>query len=248
MAEVIDPKEANKALWISGAVIVLLVVGLFTNGFGLLSRSNTADAGRSNQQAGAFVKLAVNGAPTLGEVNAPVTIYEFSDFSCPYCAAAAGFNSEVIASLKEDKPLWQAPVPEIKKRYIDTGKVKLVFKYYPGHGAGNSAHLAGWCLNEQELFWQFHERAFAQQVDVGSMNAMKALAAELGADTTKLDECLSSRRYNARFQEDKSMGDSNGVRGTPAFFINGKLITGAQSFDAFESLIKRELKYNGEHK
>lgn len=244
MQEQVDKQEANKALWIAGAVIALLVIGLFTNGFGLLNREKNEPSAGGNQQGAAFVKLAINDAPVLGELNAPVTIYEFSDFSCPYCAAAAGFNEEVIAGLKESKPSWQAPVPEIKKRYIDTGKVKLVFKYYPGHGTGNSAHLVGWCLNKQssELFWKFHDAAFKQQQDAGSMNAMKALAAELGADSAKLDACLSSRKYNTRFQDDKAMGVSNGVRGTPAFFINGKLMTGAQSFDAFENIIERELK------
>lgn len=242
MQEQVDKQEANKALYIAGAVIVLLVIGLFTNGFGLLSREKNEPSSAGNQQGVAFVKLAISDAPVLGELNAPVTIYEFSDFSCPYCAAAAGFNEEAIAGLKENKPAWQAPVPEIKKRYIDTGKVKLVFKYYPGHGTGNSAHLVAWCLNEQGLFWQFHDKAFTQQQDVGSMSAMKALAAELGADSAQLDACLSSRKYNVRFQEDKNMGTSNGVKGTPAFFINGRLVTGAQSFDAFESLIEKELK------
>ena len=190
------------------------------------------------------MKVAINDARILGDVNAPVTFYVFSDFACRFCAAAAGYNEDAIASLKERTPRWKAPVPSIKEKYVDTGKVKLVFKYYPGHGGGNAAHLTGWCLNEQDskLFWKFHDRAFAQQADVGSMNAMKALAAELGSDAAKLDECLSSQRINARFQEDKSMGASNGVQGTPAFFINGKLITGAQSFDAFESIIERELK------
>src|SRR3989344_7581290 len=147
-------KGSNKTLIITGIVVALLVVGLITNGFGLL----TGGVIQTSQ-------LEIGNSPVLGNANAPVTIYEFSDFSCPYCAAAEGYNQPVISSLKARDSSWEAPFPKIVEEYVNTGKVKIVFKYSPGHGTGVPAHLIALALQEQNLFWKFHEEAFANQQD-----------------------------------------------------------------------------------
>src|SRR3989338_3895723 len=151
----VDKRESNKALWISGIVIALLVIGLFTNGFGLLNKKDNKD--------GPYVKLEIGNSPVLGDANAPVTIYEFSDFSCPYCEATEGTNSQVISALQSRNPGWEAPVPLIKEKYVKTGKAKIIFKYFPGHGAAGAAHAVAFGLKEQnnDLFWKFAEKAFA---------------------------------------------------------------------------------------
>ncbi len=234
MAEVVDQKEANKALYIAGFVILLVVASLFTNGFGLFDKGE-------NPPGDGLIKLEIGSAPVLGEATAPVTIYEFSDFSCPYCAAAAGTPGHTINALQLQNTKWEAPLPAIKEKYVANGKVKIVFKYFPGHGTGTQAHFVAWCLQDQGLFWKFYGLAFAQQANTGSLSKMKKLADTLGANLTQLDACLSSDKYITLLQRDAAMGRSNGVKGTPAFFINGKLITGAESFDVFEREIEKVL-------
>lgn len=232
MADVPDKDEANKALWVAGIIILVFLFALFTNGFGLLGGDNEPPSNNN----GVFVKLGVGRAPTLGAADASVTLYEFSDFSCPVCAVAAG----VADSGRKD---FVAPLPSLKEKYVETGKVRLVFKYFPGHGTGTAAHLVGWCLNEQErgLFWKFHDEAFKQQSRVASLNAMKSIAATLGADTAALEQCLQEQKYNALLAEDKAMGLSNGVQGTPTFFVNGRMLAGAQDFAVIEDAVERAL-------
>ncbi|MBX4196088.1 DsbA family protein [Candidatus Pacearchaeota archaeon] len=232
MAEHINTKSANKALILTGIVIALFVVGLLTNGFGLFHHG-----GGSTTNSTQFVPLSVGNAPTLGNKTAPVTIYEFSDFSCPFCAAEAGYNDE----FRSQNPTWEPGIKTLKETYIPQGKVRLVFKYATGHGAGQAAHLVAWCLNDQGLFWQFHEKAFQYQSDTGNVEKMKLRAEEIGADMTQLNQCLDSGKYANQFQLDEAMGTSNGVRGTPAFFVNGKLISGAVSWSDLKKAIDKEL-------
>lgn len=232
--EQIDTKSANKSLIISGIVIAIFVIGLITNGFGLFPTGQVV----KNE---AIVALAIGNSPVLGSADAPVTIYEFSDLSCPYCAAANGDNQPVINQLKSRDKSWTAPLPEIKKKYVNTGKVKIVFKYSLGHGTGEKAQIIAYALNEQGLFWKFTDAAFANQQDVNDVDKMKALAKSLGANMTQLDESLASGKYNSQLVDDTAMGKSSGIAGTPSFIINGKIIEGAQTFSAFEKVIDAEL-------
>lgn len=175
MSNLIDKKEANRAMYISGAVIILVIMGLFTNGFGFFNRDKDNDD----------LTLSIGNAPVLGSVNAPVTIYEFSDFSCPACALASG-------AVQTNDAMYVAPMPEIKKKYVNSGKVKIVFKYFPGHGQGQAAQLVGWCLNEQELFWEFHDEVFANQEQANNLTAMKMFAEGLEADMGALIAVLQT--------------------------------------------------------
>lgn len=230
MADVPDKDEANKALWIAGGIVIVFLFALFTNGFGLFGGDDTP----LPNNGGTFVKLGIGQAPTLGAENAPVTVYEFSDFSCPVCAIAAGLADA-------GREGFVAPLPALKEKYVDTGNVKLVFKYFPGHGTGAAAHLVGFCLNEQELFWKFHDEAFKNQARVASLNAMKGVAETIGADIPALEQCLQEQRYNTLLAEDKAMGLSNGVQGTPTFFVNGRMLAGAQDFAVIEDAVEKAL-------
>ena len=162
--EEVNSKESNRALIVSGIVIFLVVAGLFTNGFWLFGPNGLLTGG---VVSGAT--LSIGNSPVLGNDNAPVTIYEFSDFSCPFCAAAAGENQLAIENLKSRDSSWEAPLPSVIENYVKTGKAKIVFKYYPGHGLGENAQLVGLALNEQRLFWQFADKAFANQEKIGDL-------------------------------------------------------------------------------
>lgn len=231
----ISGKKSEKTIYIIGAIIIIAVIAIFTNGFGLFTSLAVSQD---------YSKLEIGNSPVLGNSNAPVTIYEFSDFSCPYCAAAAGYNDEAIFALTSQDASWQAPIPKIEEEYVKTGKVKIVFKYFPGHGAGKAAHLVSLALAEQDpsLFWKFHDLAFKNQVDTGNIDKMKSLAQQLGADMNKLESSLASTsKYENQLKEDANMGRSISIKGTPTFIINGKLIEGAVSFTEFQKVIDNEL-------
>jgi protein-disulfide isomerase len=209
-------------------IIAIFVIGLGTNWFGINSPKQSYN-------------LTINDSPVLGNPNASITIYEFSDFSCPFCAAADGKNDYYIELLKKNNPDWTAPIPLVIQNYVNTGKAKIIFKYFPGHGQGKPAHEIAWCLNDQNLFWQFHEQAFANQEKLSDYNAMKDIASKLGANMNELNSCISSGKYNYKFAQDTNEAKSIGIQGTPTFIINGKELVGAQSYSEFEKVIEDEL-------
>jgi protein-disulfide isomerase len=161
--------------------------------------------------------------PFFGPEDAAVTIIEYSDFQCPYCANAVPILSQ------------------IKAEYGDS--VRFVFKDFPlsFHQNAQKAAEAGQCANDQGMFWELHDKMFANQgsIDVGSI---KGYAASLGLDTSQFNACLDSGKYASEVQQDFSEGKAAGVSGTPTFFINGKKIVGAQPFSAFKQIIEQELE------
>jgi len=162
----------------------------------------------------------------LGNKNAPITIIEFSDFECPFCGR-----------------FFNQTLPSIKEKYIDTGKVKLVYRDFPlsFHPNAQKAAEAAECAGEQNKFWEMHDILFEKGVS-GGINSFKQYAKDLGLDTTKFNSCLDSGRYTNEVQKDFQDGQSYGVSGTPTFFINGIEVVGAQPFGVFQQIIDAELK------
>jgi protein-disulfide isomerase len=164
--------------------------------------------------------------PVLGPADAPVTIVEFSDFQCPFCSRA------------------KATVDQVVQRY---GKaVRVIFRDFPlpMHREAPKAHEAGQCAAEQGKFWQMHDKMFENQSAL-QVDALKKTAADLGLDAAKFNECLDSGKHAASVQKDTEEGQSYGVSGTPAFFINGRMISGAQPFENFAKVIDDELQRKG---
>jgi protein-disulfide isomerase len=170
------------------------------------------------------VSISTEGAPTLGPANAPVTIVEFSDFYCPYCR-------QVIPVLAQ-----------VRARYGD--KVRLVFKNLPLenlHPGATRAAEAAQCAKEQGKFWEFHDKLFAEPPDAAG-EKFTAWADDLGLDTARFEQCLTAGRYRAVVQKDVDEALGLGANFTPAFFINGQLLSGAQPLQAFVTAIDEELK------
>jgi protein-disulfide isomerase len=165
-----------------------------------------------------------------GSPDAPVTIVEFSDFQCPFCEK---FFTETL--------------PQIQEEYIDTGKVKLVFKDFPlsFHGQAMPAAMTAECAGEQGKYWEMHDKLFGEQsrwVDKPEVNdVMKQFADELGLDTDQFNQCFDSNKYADEINADMQEGIAAGVQGTPAFFINGQFISGAQPFEVFKQIIDQML-------
>lgn len=233
----IDMKQANRTLFISLALIVILATALLTNGFGFLNNPTGNVISESNQ-------LYIGNSPVLGNPDAKVTIYEFSTFTCPFCAAADGKNQQYINALRYGDPDWEAPIPNIIRDYVESGKVKIVFKYFPGHTGGEPAMVVGLALKEQNtsLFWKYKDLAFENQQDANNLVKMEALAEQLGANMTELKLDIESGKYLSQLSEDTALGTANGVKATPSFIINGELITGAESYPAFKAIVDSKLR------
>jgi protein-disulfide isomerase len=169
------------------------------------------------------VSVSVAGAPSKGSAKAPVTIVEFSDFHCPFCRS-------VISTLVQ-----------LESKYGD--KIKLVFRDFPIesiHPGATKAHEAARCANEQGKFWAYHDKLFAT-TPTSSPETFKELAKEIGLNPKAFETCLNSGKYQTAIKEDIAEGNRVGVSGTPAFYINGRLISGAQPVEAFARIIDDEL-------
>jgi len=169
------------------------------------------------------VEVSVQGAPVKGGDKAPVTIVEFSDFYCPFC-------KRVVSTLAK-----------LESRYGD--KVKLVFRDFPIeslHPGASKAHEAARCADEHGKFWAYHDKLFASPPK-SSPEIFKGFAKEVGLEPVAFETCLSSGKYQAAIKKDIEEGQRLGVAGTPAFFINGRLFTGAQPLEAFARVIDEEL-------
>jgi protein-disulfide isomerase len=167
--------------------------------------------------------LAAAESPAKGPANAPVEIVEFSDFQCPYCLAA---NPTVT-------------------RVIDTygDRIRFVYRNYPlpNHPQARPAAEAAQCANAQGRFWPYHDRLFANPSKL-SDDELKRAAAELGLDTARFNACFESHQFKTVVDADVLAGQDAGVTGTPAFFINGRELTGAQPFEQFQKIIDEELQ------
>ena len=173
----------------------------------------------------------------LGEKNAPVTVVVYSDPSCPFCGAAAGGNKEVMDYLKQGDSSWTQHVPGIIKDYVNAGKAKIVFRYFPGHGLGETATKILYCANEQGKFWQLHDEFFDNQDLMENVPALKKIAGDVGVNINELNSCLSESWPAEKLAKDTESGRALGVKGTPAFFVNGTKLEGAYSFSKFKMII-----------
>lgn len=163
--------------------------------------------------------------PVKGNETASVTIIEFSDFECPFCGRHFAHT-----------------YPQIIESYVDTGKVKYVFKNFPlsFHKKAQKAAEAAECAFDQGKFWEYHDTLFENQEELAISN-LRFYAANLGLNTSEFDECLDSNKYKAEVKKDFEEGLELGVKGTPTFFINGKKLVGALPFYEFENAIEAAL-------
>jgi protein-disulfide isomerase len=168
------------------------------------------------------IQVAASG-PAMGPEDAPVTIVEFSDYECPFCARAEPIISEVL------------------KRY--EGKVRFVYRHFPLdsiHKQARGASEAAACADEQGKFWPYHALLFGSGADL-SAAGLESHAEAVEADLEAFRTCVEERRYKATVEADVAEGRSAGVTGTPAFFVNGIVLKGAQPVDEFVRIIDAEL-------
>lgn len=169
--------------------------------------------------------ISIDDDAVKGNKDAPVTIVEFSEFQCPYCGK-----------------YFRESYPKIIKKYVDTGKVKYVFRDFPldFHPNAQKAAEAAECAGEQNKYYEMHDYLFENQ-DYLEIENLIGYAKDLKLDTAKFNDCLDSKKMEAEVKEDLADGKKYGVSGTPTFFINGKMLSGAQPYSVFEKEIKTAL-------
>ncbi len=172
------------------------------------------------------VDVSTGGRPSRGGgEDAPITMIEFADYECPYCK------------------LVQPTVEQVLETYGD--KVRYVYRDFPlpFHSHARPASLAARCAEEQGKFWEYHDALF-EAPDL-STDGLRSLADSVGLDRIKFDDCLASEKYADAVKRDMEDGSNAGVNGTPAFFINGRFLSGALPFDQIKAVIDEELERAG---
>jgi len=223
--------------------IIALMVAAFFGGYNLNSVVNPVtpvtvpsalptDTGTSPPPV-TVTNITLGDAPSLGSSEAKVTVVEFSDFQCPFCAS---FFSNTLS--------------QIKKEYVDTGKIIFVYKHFPldFHQNAKQAAVASECAKEEGKFWEYHNILLGNQTmweNLGGNDTTETFvkyAESLGLDTDNFKSCLDSMKYERNVDMDLQEGSTMGVTGTPAFFVGteGKeytLMEGAQPFASFKQAI-----------
>jgi protein-disulfide isomerase len=180
--------------------------------------------------------ISLDGAITLGTQDAPVTMVEFSDFQCPFC-----------------KRYFDNSFAQIKKEYIESGKLKYVYMNFPFYQNSKPAANAAECANEQGKFWEYHDKLFTIQTDWENQDAkstiatFKQYAADMGLNTAQFNSCLDSNKYQSKIDKETQEGSRHGVFGTPIFYVgNDKagytVVEGAQPYATFKRTIDQALQ------
>lgn len=168
--------------------------------------------------------VSVGDAPVSGPESAPVTIVEFSDFQCPFCAKGA------------------TVVEEIKQKYGN--KVRVAFKNFPlpFHNQAKGAAMAAMCAYDQDQskFWEMHDKLFANQEKLMDKD-LESYAKEIGLKMDPFKECLATKKFAKQIDASIEEGKKVGVKSTPTFYVNGVLVNGAQPLDAFSEIIDEQL-------
>lgn len=213
--------------------LLLFKINFLEQQVAVLTDSFSLNANQLNDIGSTRVEgVSVDDDPALGSPNAQVTIVEFSDFGCSFCAQ---FHKEVF--------------PQLKAQYIDTGKVRFVYRDFPItqlHPQAQRAAEAANCAGEQGKFWEYHNKLFstqkAWQKGSDSADLFKEYAVNLDLDRVAFEMCLASGKFKTEIEEDFGDGKKYGVKGTPAFFIDGRMIEGYVPFGEYVKVVEEEIR------
>ena len=167
---------------------------------------------------------------SIGSPDAPVVVVEYADFQCPYC-----------------KQFAVGPELQLRKEYVDTGKVRFAFRHMAFIGSESLwAAEAAECANEQDHFWDYQDKLYQDQGGENSgtfnLDNLKRFAAELGLDTQKFNQCLDTNKYQSKVQQDIAEAQRLGVNSTPTLFVNGQLIKNGSDYQVLQAAIEAAAK------
>lgn len=212
--------------------VAFFAFGSELNNFFSNSSTNTQTVENVKPQMSLFTD---NASPFLGSSDASITMIEFGDYQCFYC-----------------NKFFHSTEPDIVKNYIDTGKVKLVFKDLTiiGQDSVNAANAAH-CAQEKGKFWQYHDLLYnnwaGENTGWAAPSNLLAFAKQVGINATDFNACMSDARYLSVIKGSLSDAQTLGLSGTPDFFIIGpdgsvSKVIGAQPYEIFDEIFKAKLK------
>lgn len=228
-----QPKRNNKrpeVIRVSYSFVFLPIVFILglVSGWLIWGRdvSPVQDLTDAAQQPGQTIRreVSVDDDPSIGPDDAPITIIEFSDYQCPFCAR---WHKEVYGAMMKEYE----------------GRIKFVYRDYPLysiHPEAEPAAIAANCAGEQNTYWEFHELLFAGSEGL-SREAYLEYARQIGLDLEPFTLCLDEKRYQDEIRADYEYASSLGVSSTPTFFINGVALVGAQPLEVFRQAIDAQL-------
>jgi protein-disulfide isomerase len=216
----IAPVRVNKSWPIREiALCILLFLAGGTVGYALRGTQPAAPA----LSVDAALDASAKDDPAQGPENAPVTIVEFADYECGYC-----------------RMWYQEVFSQLMAKYGD--KIRFVFRDFPldFHPNSQPAAEAANCAGEQERYWEYQDQLWGTGEGLDSAS-LRQYAQGGGLDLNAFDACVRDNRYADEIRQDMLDGMRNGVNGTPAFLVNGRLIPGALPYDDFAAIIEQEL-------
>jgi len=224
-----------------GVVIAVVVIVFFMFGQGTqkqtipLPQIQTQSQGNTTTGQASIHLLIDNTSPILGSKNAPITMIEFGDYQCFYC-----------------HQFYNSTEPDIVKNYINTGKVRMVFKDFTiiGQDSVNAAH-ASHCAQEQGKFWDYHDALYnnwaGENTGWASSDNLLKFAKQVGLDQNAFNQCMTQSKYISVVEGSLSNAKDLGLTGTPDFFIilpdhTVTKVVGAQPYQVFDNIFKSQLK------
>lgn len=218
-------------LWaVSGLVVGLalgVVVGRATHDTRPVLYGLPPAAGDTTTASAAPVEVDTAGRPARGPADAKVTVVEFVDFECPFCGRFA-----------------RDTLPRLDREF--GSRIRYVSRHFPlpSHPHAQHAAVAAECAHEQGRYWEFHRRLFADQSKLDP-RSLRRHAEELGLDTTRFAACRRSDSTQRRVDRDAADGRDYGVTGTPTFFVDGRILRGAQPYEQIKAELERALSSSG---
>jgi protein-disulfide isomerase len=217
-----QPKEGNWFFWLGLFLILVFGLGLgwMVWGQGIIQAASEVKIDPNLQR----YDVPVDGNPSIGPENAPITLVEFSDYQCPFCEQ---WYKDVYSRLMRD--------------YGD--KIRFVYRDFPLyaiHPDSQSAAEAAHCAGEQKAYWYYHDALFNGKYGLGPAAYVK-YASDMGLNLVQFNKCVSDRSYKTKVDANHNFASNLGVSSTPTFFLNGMAIVGAQPYDVFKQIIDKEL-------
>lgn len=231
---VVEEKK-DRMLPISILIAAVLIGGSVI--FATLYKSNGTPAGDGAAPTGPVVagadvmKLGPRDA-ILGNANAPITLIEYGDYQCPFCVQ-----------------FFSQTEPQIIKNYVDTGKVKMVFRNFAFLGPESiAAAAAAECAIDQNKLWAYHDALYAAKAGDEKKGGGESdgfytraeflkLATQVGLDVPAFTQCIDSNKYVAQIGQERTAAAASGIQSTPTFYANGTQILGAQPYAQFQQTI-----------
>ncbi len=199
------------------------------------SSANSETASSNSEQAQQYQSELI-----IGSIDAPATIIAYEDFKCPTCNQ---FHQNAERQIRED--------------YVNSGKLKIIFRPYPVYDEDAGVALYGaYCANDQGRFIAYHDQLFgfmwgnyymggnynAALKNIFTKEVLAAEAVKIGIDKEKFSACLAGNSHNSKFEQSLRQAASDEIQGTPSFIINGQKIVGAQPYSVFKTLVDIQLR------